>query len=178
MGTKRGMKQLLEAMYLLNRRGIKLYVDCIGRLSAEVKLYYESLPFFRDIKKQIKFLGFQPLPEAYAKSNEYLAGLSLLDYTVNHALHAPTKQYEYMAAGLPVLISDFPKHKKFVEKYQCGIAVDINSAEEIARALEWLYLQQDKAIEMGRKGREWIEKGFFNWESEEKKLLNLYKRLL
>ena len=47
------------------------------------------------------------------------------------------KLYEYMALGLPVLISDFPKLKAFIESNDCGIAVDPSSPEAIAKAIKY-----------------------------------------
>jgi glycosyltransferase involved in cell wall biosynthesis len=177
LGAKRGLLQLIEALHLLKQKGIILELHCVGRRTDALDETLKASEYYREVQDQIIFEGFKPLTEAYTNAQEYLAGIALLDYTMNHSIHAPTKQYEYMAVGLPFLISDFPKHETFVEEYRCGLAVDVQSPEAIANALEWMYLNQEKAYELGQNGLRVIESGKFNWQSEEKKLLDLYKRL-
>jgi len=50
----------------------------------------------------------------------------------------PTKVYEYMGAGLPVITSDFPYMKSIIEKYECGICVKTNDLNAVADAVKYL----------------------------------------
>ncbi len=50
--------------------------------------------------------------------------VSLSDY-----LCLPNKLFEYIAAGVPVLVSDFPELRRVTEKYACGIVVGIGRDE-------------------------------------------------
>jgi len=49
-----------------------------------------------------------------------------------HVAAQPNKMFEYMAAGLPVIASDFPLWRQIVGGAKCGLLVDLLSAEEIA----------------------------------------------
>jgi glycosyltransferase involved in cell wall biosynthesis len=88
----------------------------------------------------------------------------------------PTKLFEYMAAGLAVICSDFPRWREIVERHGCGLCVPPRDIEAIASAIEWMFEHSAEAEEMGRRGRELVMNKF-NWEREEQELLRLYGKL-
>ena len=93
-----------------------------------------------------------------------------------HLDNLPTKVYEYMGAGMPVIISDFPYYKKIMQRYHCGRCVRPDDEGDVAAHMEWLLSHPEEAEEMGRNGRRAIVQRF-NWKKEEKKLLGLYNEL-
>jgi glycosyltransferase involved in cell wall biosynthesis len=87
-----------------------------------------------------------------------------------------TKIFEYMAAGLPVIASNFPLWKTIIEGNNCGICIDPTNVEQIVEAINTILANPDKARIMGENGRKaFLEK--YNWEAEKPKLINLYKEL-
>ena len=104
------------------------------------------------------------------------AGLAVLRPVPNYLEANPTKMFEYMSAGIPVVCSDFPAWVTIVERHRCGITVDPTSPREIADAIEWILEHTDEAREMGTRGRRAVEE-LYNWEVEEQTLLDLYARL-
>lgn len=92
----------------------------------------------------------------------------------NHLKSQPTKLFEYMSAGIPVVASDFEYWRDIVEKNDCGICVNPFSAEEIAAAADRLLSSPDAAARMGKNGRELVKREF-SWEREEATLLKLYE---
>jgi glycosyltransferase involved in cell wall biosynthesis len=82
-----------------------------------------------------------------------------------------------MAAGLPVVASNFPLWKEIVEGNRCGITVDPLDPKAIAQAIEYLLTHPEEARQMGENGRRAVEEKY-NWESESKKLLGVYAKLL
>jgi glycosyltransferase involved in cell wall biosynthesis len=91
----------------------------------------------------------------------------------NHLHSQPTKLFEYMSAGIPVVASNFAYWREFVERNRCGICVDPQDSAEIARAINYALSHPDEAHEMGLNGRALVENNY-TWEREEKKLLALY----
>ncbi len=89
----------------------------------------------------------------------------------------PTKVYEYMAMGLPVILTRRPYHEDLVKEYGFGICVDPENTEEFAAAIRDLLDHPEKADEMGRNGRKAVKESF-NWEIEQNNLLNLYRTIL
>jgi glycosyltransferase involved in cell wall biosynthesis len=65
---------------------------------------------------------------------------------------ASNKLLEYLAAGLPVLVSDRPGLRAFVEKYECGLTADESSPESIAAAVNALLGDPDLARRLGAAG--------------------------
>ena len=94
----------------------------------------------------------------------------------NYLESYPTKLFEYMASGVPVVASDFPLWRQIVEDAGCGLLVDPESPEEIAEAIDWLMDHPEEAAQMGANGKV-AARQTFNWPSEAEKLLALYKRL-
>lgn len=88
----------------------------------------------------------------------------------------PTKVLEYMSAGLPVIITDYPYARKVIEKYHCGICVEPDNVEQISETISFLKDNPTIAFEMGQNGRNAVSKEFI-WEKEAEKLLNLYDTL-
>lgn len=88
-----------------------------------------------------------------------------------------TKVYEYMALGLPVVLTRAPFNEKMVKRHQFGICVDPESPEEIAAAISYLLDNPEEARRMGENGRRAVKEEF-NWGVEEKKLLALYEDIL
>ena len=109
--------------------------------------------------------------------NRIMAGSALGVVTFlpspNHVDSQPNKMFEYMAAGLPLVASDFPLWRRIVEDARCGVCVDPSSPGAIARAIARLLADEAACRAMGRAGREAVEKRF-NWLNESEKLLQLY----
>ncbi len=89
----------------------------------------------------------------------------------------PTKLFEYMAAGIPVVASDFPGWRQVVDGVGCGLLVDPTSPQDIARAIEWLLEHPAEAEAMGQRGQQAVRTRY-NWDHEAATLLSLYGRLI
>ncbi len=93
-----------------------------------------------------------------------------------HVDALPTKLFEYMGAGLPVIASDFPLWRGIIHDQKCGLLVDPTNASEIAKAIDWIYRHPEEARIMGENGRRAIHANL-NWDSEARKLLQVYDEL-
>lgn len=105
------------------------------------------------------------------------AGLVLFYPVANHVEARPNKLFEYMAAGLPVIASNFPAWRDIVERECCGLMVDPLSTDAIAGAMKWILENPDAASRMGESGRAAV-RSKYNWESESFKLLEVYRTVL
>lgn len=94
----------------------------------------------------------------------------------NHINAQPNKLFEYMSSGIPVIASHYPLWKSIVEEYDTGICVDPQNCDEIAEAITFLIENPSEARAKGERGRNVIDE-IFNWEQEEKKLIELYDKL-
>ncbi|MGH6913215.1 MAG: glycosyltransferase family 4 protein [Geminicoccales bacterium] len=88
----------------------------------------------------------------------------------------PIKMFEYMAAGLPVVASDFPLYREILDDGRCGRLISPADPAALARAIEWIFGHPDEAREMGEHGRRRIER-LYTWQGEREKLVSFYRRL-
>ena len=86
---------------------------------------------------------------------------------------SPTKLFEYLACGLPVVASALPSIEGFRRGWEWGLLADPDDPGDHARAIARLLDDPREAERMGRAGREMVETEC-NWERESRKLLSLY----
>lgn len=87
----------------------------------------------------------------------------------------PQVMLEAMAAGLPIVASDLPAHRDFLQHEQTGQLV--GSPEELARALERLEVPQANAA-MGEAARHWAEQAVGSWDDCAQRFRALYEQLV
>ncbi|GAB3058559.1 glycosyltransferase [Virgibacillus ainsalahensis] len=122
------------------------------------------------------FIDKEVIEERYLERN-WLAGIALFPPTEHYKKKELTKFFEYMNAGLPIICSDFPVWKDFVNHYQCGIAVDPNDDDAIKEAFTYLRNNPEEAKQMGENGKKAVMEDL-NWHTQENKLIRWYEQLL
>jgi glycosyltransferase involved in cell wall biosynthesis len=127
--------------------------------------------------RNVEYVGYANRKEIKEIFLRAIAGLVVLRPLVNYVDSLPVKLFEYMAAGLPVIASNFQLWEDIVEGNNCGICVDPLEPKKITEGIEYLMEHPIGAKKMGENGRRAVlEK--YNWENESKKLLKIYKELL
>lgn len=112
-----------------------------------------------------------------ALHQEWTAGIAIFPYTEHYYEKELTKFFEYMAAGLPVVLSHFPNWRALVEEPDAGRSVDPADWDAIITAITWLHAHPEAATRMGLNGRRAVQQRF-NWQSQADNLLGLYDQLL
>jgi|GEM_PF-1859293 len=117
--------------------------------------------YFQELRQLASDLGvenqFEILPAVgYRNVADYTVGASL-----GHGLYDPihinnrfitaasNKIMEYMAASLPVLLSDTPSNKAIIDRYQNGLLAQDNSPRSIADAVNTILGDSARAKQMG-----------------------------
>jgi glycosyltransferase involved in cell wall biosynthesis len=169
----RGITQIIEALAVFNSDDPLRLVLCGDFYPANFEAKVRSLEGF----KKVEYLGWVAPRDIPNLLKNHDVGIVCLHPTTNYVTSLPLKLFEYMAAGLPVIASNFPLWKTIVEGNGCGICVDPLNPEEIAQAIKYLMEHPGLREEMGEKGRRAVAEKY-NWEKEGKKLLDLYAQLL
>jgi len=173
--AERGSLITLQALRILNNCNIKIRFECIGFIDKSHELQLSTLCETYKLS-DITFHGYMPVHEAWSIISQCRIGLSILEPIPNSIESYPTKLFEYMAMGLPVICSNFPLYRSVVEEEICGRCVNPLNPEEIAEAIRWLLQNPSEADSMGRNGRKAVLERY-NWEIESKKLIKFYKEL-
>lgn len=166
-------------------RGIKEIVKAIDLVPSKITLTiggnFGEPDFEKEVRSEqgwqrVDFRGWLERDGVKVALNESIAGLVTLHPIINYLDALPVKMFEYMAAGLPVVASNFPLWKEIVEANQCGVCVDPQSPDEIAGAIEYLVAHPEEAEKMGNNGRKAVLDRF-NWDHEKKKLVQFYEEV-
>ncbi len=119
-----------------------------------------------------------PIP--YGEIGEALrdawVGLSLLQPHPKYDKNVSMKVFDYMAAGLPWVASDFAPLRAATQGVG-GVLVTPGSVEEAESAVLDLLESGEARLRKGREGRQLVESSL-NWESMESRLFGLYEELL
>ncbi|MCY4364084.1 MAG: glycosyltransferase family 4 protein [Gammaproteobacteria bacterium] len=140
---------------------------------ADLQTELEALPGWQ----RVVFAGWANRIQVAEILGNARAGLVVLHPTRRYPDAYPTKMFEYMSVGLPVIVSDFPLWRRIVDDAGCGLLVDPLDPQAIADAMQWILDHPAQAEAMGRRGREAVENNY-NWETEARKLAALYNKLL
>ncbi len=122
------------------------------------------------------YLGVLDRSGVNALYADAVVGLVLLQPLENYRTSRPIKMYEYMAAGLPVVASNFPEWRSIIEENGCGLCVPADDPEAVGRAISIFIDDRNYAQEVGIRGRRAIEEKY-NWAKECECLCELYETL-
>lgn len=167
---QRGITHLIRAAH---QAGVKLILA--GQYSSEeYRRELEAMPEYSCVE-YLGYIGRQELAQVYARSS---IGMSTILNVGQYASldNFPTKVYEYMAAGLPVIVSDYPFMRRSVQQDDFGMAVDPDDVQAVAQAIRTILSDPQRAQQMGENGRQAVLQKY-NWDIELKKLLELYGSL-
>lgn len=155
----RGALDLIEVGRLLRPAGI--VVDLIGPASPDVIDELKRA----DIDGDVRWFGRLPHDEVLERMRGATAGLSLLHNERNYRHSYPTKIFEYLAQGIPVVATPLPLVVEVVERHEVGIVVPFRDPEAAAAAV--LELDQDDAgrARMGRNGTAAVRREH-NWADD------------
>lgn len=174
ISLNRGIIETLRAFALLRKDYPDLELVLAGNFaSSDEESLVRALPEWNGVT----YAGWISRQEIARMMHQASCGLVLFHPGPNHTESYPTKLFEFMASGLPIVASNFPLWKDIIEGNVCGVTVDPKDAESVASGIRAILERPDSIIEMGRNGIA-AARTRYNWENEAKKLLSVYKCLL
>lgn len=168
----RGAVEMIEAVAEVPG-SLRVRLEIYGKFwPQELETRVRGLPGF----ERVTYHGWVPHERISAELERADVGLVCFLPAPNHLEAGPNKLFEYMAAGLPVIASDFPAWRDIVERKDCGLCVDPAYPAAIADAIRYLAEHPERRAEMGANGRRAVLEQY-NWESEGRRLLEAYETL-
>jgi glycosyltransferase involved in cell wall biosynthesis len=165
-GPERGCREAITAMSFLPQE-LNARLALGGPVTARLRQEVDRLAG----SKRTDLLGFVDRRQVACLLGRARVGLVLAHPVPNLVNGLPVKLFEYMAAGVPVVASNFPLWGQIVDG--SGILVDPQDTQDIARAIEYLLTHPSEAQQMGARGRNAVETRY-NWATEERQLLAFY----
>lgn len=163
----RGVKEMIDAMALVDNAELHL----LGWWSDEAfRKTCEASPGFA----RTRYLGAVRMDEVYGPMRAAHLGILVMYPLKNHTTSQPIKSFEYMACGIPMLLSDFPYWQEAFGPYAWFTAP--TDVQGIARAIAYARDHQAEGEARGLAGRQAVEQGLC-WEREAERLIDLYRSL-
>jgi len=183
-GASKVGKRVVYAGGLTEARNIKQIVQSAGYIKdkeIEIHLFgeFDNEAYKNECQSlqewgNVKYWGLKSTEEVYGFMQTCSLGLVMFKDIANHAFAIPNKAYEYMAAGIPLLISDLNFWKEHFEKM--AYFVDPENPSAIALGIEAVFENSLESNNIAAKNKELVASKM-NWAEESKKLINLYKSL-
>ena len=164
-------------------RGIKELVEAFDQLD-EFELWllgpFGSRDFENSLKqldgwRNVRHFGIVEPHEIFGYIQKADAGIVTFWPEPNHVRTLATKPFEYMACGLPMIMSDFPYWRDFFG--DGSLYVDPRDPADIACTVRDLLENDELIAEMGERNRR-KSRTEYNWESERQELYRLYSNLV
>lgn len=171
-----GVDTLINIGRVLKKRQIDLKLIVADRFdSNDLKFYFINI-----VEKERLPIMIHPNVKP-VEIDAFLAkgciGLSVEQNTPEKVIAIPTKLFEYMATGLPIVASNLPLTKEIIDNSKCGIVVPCDDADKYVDAAEYMLSHTLTFSKYKENGFEAIE-NIYSWQIEKNKLIDFFNGLL
>ncbi|MBW3631885.1 MAG: glycosyltransferase family 4 protein, partial [Chloroflexi bacterium] len=164
----RGLETLVDAIALTDRPQLVLVGD--GLLADPLRARAARL----GIEDRVHLLPPVPPAEVIGVAASADLGVSPIPPScLNYRYSLPNKLFQYLAAGLPVVASDFRQVRAVVEGCRCGVVADPTSAAAMAKAITSVLADPVEGRAMGVRGRRAVAEQY-HWGLAAQRLLEVY----
>jgi glycosyltransferase involved in cell wall biosynthesis len=169
------IEQILDAFVILGTQYANIRLFLAGNMGQGTKVIAERIHAIGDYVDFIP--GYEPseLEKLYSKID-----VCIMLYTPDQhrtSGFAPTKFFEALCFGVPVVVSDIGDVGRIVREENCGIVLDEITPESIAIAVKYLIDNPELRWKMGENGQRAVKEKY-NWAVSAKELLAAYANLL
>ncbi len=166
---------------LVERNGVGLAVEALARLrqsvpAAELRIYGPRTPYLdqvmltvseKGLEKAVHYLGPKPLEQLTEAIAECDVGVIPNKRSVFTEINMPTRIFEYLALGKPVVAPRAPGIQDYFSE-ESLIMFDLGNADDLALKLSHLFFHQEEALEIVKRGQNvYLSHA---WHNERKKL--------
>lgn len=166
-GRSKQTQMFIKAAKILKERGILSRITIIGgNSSGEIEPgSIEDIVIKEQLQDYFVFKGWMPREEAFNELRKYGVGIMRFDsYTMPGNYAMPNKLFEYMAFGLAILGCKLNLEVNgIVEENQCGLMIDHEDGEDLAKAMIYIKEHPDEIMQMKNNSyKASVEK--YNWD--------------
>ena len=174
---ERRIKKIIEVCGELNNQfSLKLHI--IGEIKyTKYKMEMNKIIQHYDLNENVKFYGYMSIDEAMKIMQKWEIGFLPLRKKEHFVRSLPVKLFDYMSAGLAIVMPAYPLSKDIILKSNCGVIVDTSDLQDMVAKVKYLLENPNVRREMGQNGLKYAKK-HFSWYTQEQKLLSFYKWVL
>ncbi|MCF6269628.1 MAG: glycosyltransferase [Melioribacteraceae bacterium] len=174
----RGILRVLQTFNNLQEQITDIHLDLVGRIDTdELKNKINTFIKEKNLADKVTIHGIMPIVDVYKILSRSHFGFSLMEPISVHNEGLSTKIFDYMANGLPYVVSNIEKYKYYAVEENTGIMVDYYNLNDIKVKIIELFNNRTKMEILSQNGLKAVSSKW-NWENEAKKLLNMYNTLL
>lgn len=143
VSASRGRDVMLEAMHLVvsNNLYINLHLCIVGASESELAYCQQKIQDL-GLQDHVEVLGRIPGDRVHQYLQNADAAICIWQPSQWNMFNPPTKLFEYLVAGLPVLASNIRTHTRYVTHEKTGFIFDYH-AQGLAEAIQTLYRQRE-----------------------------------
>ena len=160
----RGVELMIGAMEYVDA---KLYIVGGGDLLHDMMNYVKE----KKLNNKVIFTGKLDFEELNSITHTADLGLSFeADSCLAYRYSLPNKIFDYIHAGIPVLVSNLPEFRNIIEKYSVGFMLNSRDIQDVASQINQMisYPKDRWAYNLLRAKKDCC------WENQEGKLLSLF----
>ena len=172
---RRGLMDVVKAFHFIPREmWPQIEVKVLGTSSFHEKL--TNAVTNRGLENTIKLLGWKAYSEIHEELGSSHVGICPLHRNIHHDTTYANKLFQYMAYGLPLLVSDCGSQANLTTMNKCGKVHVAQDPKDIANAMIWFAQNPDELHIMGRNGFNVVREKYAIG-GVESALINLYQSL-
>lgn len=165
-------------------RGIHNLVETMGYLDDQFSLLlmgpWESDEYRKECERlkgwsKVSYLGTLPIKDCFSVLKSCQLGMVVFLPVPNHIQSLPNKSFEYVASGLPMVMSDFSIWNQFFGDYAHFVNPD--NPQDIAKKVMMIQSNYSKELEKIKiQGKRILNE--YTWAKEGKRLIHFYRDIL
>ncbi|MFB6318210.1 glycosyltransferase family 4 protein [Saccharicrinis sp. FJH54] len=175
-GNKDGVPDLIDAFNLMHKKFPELRLVLIGDNSNQEELaeIHQKIKNF-SLNERVIFTGIverSRMPALLTKAK--ILAVAKPNNEQNSG-NFPIKLGEYLATGVPVVVTKVGEIPQFITDGYNGFLVEPDSPEEFGKALEHVMLNKKESDNVGIKGKQ-LALEMFNYKKQAKELINFIEQ--
>ncbi|WP_262176608.1 glycosyltransferase family 4 protein [Haloarcula laminariae] len=150
LGSAQPLEPCIRAMDELDHDAVLRFVG-----DGDERSRLEELTERLDLGDRVEFVGLVDREAVPTHINDAAVGLAPIKDTAELAYAMPTKAYEYLACGVPVVVTGRGEVRRFVDASGGGRHAEVDP-DAIAEALDTMLAAPDHRRQLGAAGREHV----------------------
>ena len=169
-----GNEETIEAAKLLIERGNPIKLFFAGKVLESYETEFQAM--IEPIKKHVTISGAFDISEMPALYKKIDLSLQIYKRTPFVKFITPTKFFESLGNGVPVVATDTGDCRELIEKHSCGIIVNEYDPQGMCEAIEELIKDRNKIDQMAKAGLKFV-KNEYCWEVMAQRLLKAFQEI-